>query len=70
MLDSLRHYGLLPAWLLCPQNFPGKNTGVGWQCPPPVDLPAPGIEPESLMSPALAGESTAIATLDAYRLLG
>ena len=24
-------------------------------CPPPGDLPNPGIEPESLMSPALAG---------------
>ena len=25
------------------------------QCPPPGDLPDPGIEPASLMSPALAG---------------
>ena len=24
-------------------------------CPPPGDLPNPGVEPESLMSPALAG---------------
>ena len=24
-------------------------------CPPPGDLPNPGIEPKSLMSPALAG---------------
>ena len=24
-------------------------------CPPPGDLPSPGIEPVSLMSPALAG---------------
>ena len=24
-------------------------------CPPPEDLPDPGIEPTSLMSPALAG---------------
>ena len=24
-------------------------------CPPPGDLPDPGFEPESLMSPALAG---------------
>ena len=28
----------------------------GLQCPPPGDLPDPGIEPVSLMSPALAGE--------------
>ena len=27
--DSLRHYGLYPARLLCPWDSPGKNTGVG-----------------------------------------
>ena len=27
----------------------------GWPCLPPGDLPGPGIEPASLMSPALAG---------------
>ena len=26
---SLRPHGLWPARLLCPQNFPGKDTGVG-----------------------------------------
>ena len=29
MSDSLRPHGLPPSWLLCPQNSPGKNTGVG-----------------------------------------
>ena len=29
MSDSLRPHGLCPARLLCPWNFPGKNTGVG-----------------------------------------
>ena len=29
MSDSLRPHGLLPTRLLCPWNFPGKNTGVG-----------------------------------------
>ena len=29
MSDSLRSLGMLPARLLCPWNFPGKNTGVG-----------------------------------------
>ena len=29
MSDSLRPSGLWPARLLCPWNFPGKNTGVG-----------------------------------------
>ena len=28
--DSLRAPGLQPVRLLCPQNFPGKNTGVGF----------------------------------------
>ena len=27
--DSLQPHGLQPARLLCPWNFPGKNTGVG-----------------------------------------
>ena len=38
--DSLQPHGLKSARLLCPWNFPGKITG---------------IEPRSLMSPALAG---------------
>ena len=29
MLHSLRPYGLWPTRLLCPWDFPGKNTGVG-----------------------------------------
>ena len=29
--DSLQPYGLQPAWLLCPWDSPGKNTGVGCQ---------------------------------------
>ena len=32
----------------------GKNTGVGLPCPPPGDLPDPGIEPRS---PALQMDS-------------
>ena len=28
-VDSLRPHGLYPARLLCPWDFPGKNTGVG-----------------------------------------
>ena len=27
--NSLRPHGLYPSRLLCPQNVPGKNTGVG-----------------------------------------
>ena len=29
MSDSLQPHRLLPARLLCPWDFPGKNTGVG-----------------------------------------
>ena len=52
---SLRPLGLQPARLLCPWGSPGKNTGVGLLCPPPEDLPDPGIKPASLASPALGG---------------
>ena len=29
MSNSLQPYGLYPIRLLCPRDFPGKNTGVG-----------------------------------------
>ena len=39
-------------------------------CPPPGSLPDPGIEPTSLMSPALAGELfTTGATQEVQRLV-
>ena len=31
MSDSLQPYGLEPARLLCPWDFPGKDTGVSSQ---------------------------------------
>ena len=43
--------GLQPTRLLCPWDFPGKNTGAGCHFLTPGDLPNPRIEP---MSPALA----------------
>ena len=36
--------------LLCPWDFPPKNTGVGSLGPPPGDIPNSGIEPMSLRS--------------------
>jgi len=33
----------------------GQEYWSGLPCPPPGDLPNPGIEPTSLTSPALAG---------------
>ena len=35
--------------------FPRQEYWRGLLCPPPGDFPDPGIEPTSLMSPALAG---------------
>ena len=53
-----------------PWNFSGKNTGAGLLFPPPGDLPDPGIEHESLSSPALAGGFfTTSATCLAKKLL-
>ena len=53
MSNSLLPHGLSSTRLLCPWDSPGKNTG-GLPCPSPGDLPNPGIESTSLMSPALA----------------
>ena len=36
-------------------GFSRQEYWSGLPCPPPADLPDPGIEPVSLMSPALAG---------------
>ena len=36
-------------------DFSKQEYWSGLPCPPPGDLPDPGIEPTSLMSPALAG---------------
>ena len=53
MSDSLQPYGLQPTRLLCPWDSPGKNSGVGYHVL--GDLPNPGIEPTSVLSPALTG---------------
>ena len=39
------------------QGFCRKEYWSRLPCPPPSDLPDPGIEPTSLMSPALTGKS-------------
>ena len=39
-----------------PMGFSRQEYWSGLPCPPPGGLPNPGIEPLSLMSPALAGE--------------
>ena len=55
MNNSLQPYGLQTTRLLCPWDFPGKNTGVGCHFPLQANLPNTGIKPVSLASPALAG---------------
>ena len=40
-------HGLQPTRLLCPWRFSSQEYWSGWPCPPPGDLPNPGIEPES-----------------------
>ena len=52
----LQPHGLQPTGLLCPWVFSRQEYWSGLPCPPPWDLPNPGIEPRSLMSPALAGQ--------------
>ena len=37
-------------------GFSSQEYWTGLPCPPPGDLPNPGIEPISLMSPALVGQ--------------
>ena len=39
--------GLQPARLLCPWGFSRQEHWSGMPCPPPGDLPNPGIEPRS-----------------------
>ena len=54
LCPTLRPYGLWPTRILCPWGSAGKNTEVGCHFLPPGDLPNPGIETLSPVSPALA----------------
>ena len=55
--DSVQSHGQQPTRLLCPLDS-RQEYWSGLPCPPPGDLPDLGIEPVSLMSPALAGGFT------------
>ena len=48
-------HGLQPTWFLCPWAFSREKYWSGLLCPPPGDLPDPGMEPVALMIPELAG---------------
>ena len=54
MSDSLRPHELQPARILCPWGFSRQEYQSGLSCPPPRDLPSPGIKPSS---PALQADS-------------
>ena len=45
--NSLRAHGLQSTRLLCPWGFSRQKYWNGLPCPPPEDLPTPGIEPRS-----------------------
>ena len=70
--QSLSHVRLFATpWTVAHQaplsmGFSSQEYWSGLPCPPPRDLPNPGIEPTSLTSPALAGRfSTNSATWEA-----
>ena len=52
--DSLLPHGLQPTSLLCPWGFSRQEYWSGLPCPPPEDLPNPGIKSRS---PALQADS-------------
>ena len=47
MSSSLQLHGLQPARLLCPWEFSRLEYWSGLPCPPPWNLPNPGMEPRS-----------------------
>ena len=56
MSDSLQSYGLtVGCQAPLSMEFSRPEYWSGLPCPPPGDLPDPGIKVASLMSPALAG---------------
>ena len=57
--DALRHHKLEPTRLLCPWTFSRQEYWSGLPCPPPGDLPTPGIEPRcpTLQASSLPAES-------------
>ena len=56
--DSLQPHGPQPARLLCPWGFSRQEYWSELPCPPPGDLPNPGMEPRS---PTLQVDSLPVA---------
>ena len=57
------------AALLCPYNFPGKDSGVGLPFPTPEDLSNPGIKPLSPASSTLQVDSLPLCPVRSPRSL-
>ena len=55
VLSRFSHVQLLACQDPLSMGFSRQEYWSGLPCPPPGDLPDPGIEPESLMYPLLAG---------------
>ena len=55
LLQSCLTLGTVALQAPLSMGFSRQEYWSGLPCPPPGDLPHPGIEPESFMSPALAG---------------
>ena len=66
--DSLWSHGLPPVRLLCPWGFSRQEHWTGLPCPPPGDLPDPGMEPASLVSPSFQADSYCWTTRKAWYL--
>ena len=54
-VSTLRPYGLVARQAPPSRGFSGQQYWSGFPCPPPGDLPDPGIELSYFMTPALAG---------------
>ena len=55
VFNSLQPSGPVARQAPLSMGFPRQEYWSGLPCPPPGDLPDPGIKPASLVSPALAG---------------
>ena len=74
MLGRFGHVRLLVTlWSVACQappsfRFSRQEYWSGLPCPPPGDLPDPGIEPASLRSPALGADSLPLASLGKFTI--
>ena len=62
VLSRFSHVQLCAPWIVAYQaplcmGFPRQERWSELPCPPPGDLPNPGIEPTSLVAPALQADS-------------